>query len=839
LKVFRILKKTLLYSFLTFAILITLGVGITYLFEDKLIALTLEEMNKHLKAKIEVDKKIDLSIISKFPQISIRFKDVKIYEAIEGSQDKLGEVKDLYLTFDAIDFIKGKYVINHLYLSDGSINLIVDKKGNNFNIFKEDTASKKSTVSFNLKKINLENIGINYTNELTDQQYSGFSRGIHASLNYAEDKWFIALNGNLLVHKIRILENEYLKDKEIKLSSELRLDQTKKVFQILPSDLTIEKSEYRISGSCQFKHKNTVDLNITGKKGQIATLLSVLPKSIYESLSRYKSSGEIYFNGRINGYVTERENPFINIDFGFDNASFSHPNIDERIEHANLNGNFTNGNHHNASSSSLTLNDIKCTLGGKEFQANFLIKNFKDPFTSFDIKGQLNAASLLKFYPIDPFKKAEGILNINARFSGRLADLKTNEGKEKIEATGELSMNNLSFELQNKPLAFQELNGIFTFNKNDLGITDFKGTVGKSDFYFNGSFKNVFSKLIYNKGVLSASGDMTASLIDLEELLKSNLEKNETPAGTYPQEDSDSNNPYPHMNGYAFKLNCTIKNLHFKKMHATNIEGTVFFDQPVGKVDISSLQLAGGKIQLNSTINFSSPQRIEINTNGNLKHISIDSVFYISDNFDQQFITDKNIKGQFTGNLQLLFLMNKDFKIDPASVIANIEASILNGQLINFEPMKKLSRFVNEKELENIRFSELKNNIYIENKKISIPDMLIKSSVSNISISGTHTFDHNMDYKLALPLKNLNKTHKDKDEAFGAIEEDEKGNGILHLTIKGTADNYKVAYDAKRTGAKIKGDLKKEKLELQNLFKQKENAQKTRELNKEEYFDFD
>jgi hypothetical protein len=840
LKALRILKKTVLYAFLAFVVLLSLGIGLTYLFEDKLIAMTLEEMNKHLKAKIEVDKKIDLSIISKFPQISLRFKDVKIFEAVEGSEDKLGEIKELYFAFDAIDFINGKYVISDLYLSDGSVKLYIDKKGkNNFNILKEDTASQKSKVSFDLKKIILENISIDYTNELTDQQYSGFSRGIQARLNYNENQWRIGLNGNLLVHKIRIAENEYLRDKEVKLSSTLQLDQAEKVFQILPSDLTIEKSEYQISGSCQFKNKNTVDLNITGKKGQIATLLSVLPKSMYENLSRYKSAGQIYFNGRINGYVTERENPFINIDFGFENTSFSHPDLEEKIEHAYLSGNFTNGDKHNASSSALSLKDIKCSLGGKEFQANFLIKNFKDPFTIFDIKGQLNAASLLNFYPVEPLKNAEGIIDINARFSGRLADLKTNEGKERINATGELRFTALGFELQNKPFAFRNLQGVFNFNKNDLIINEFKGKAGKSDFQFNGSLKNVFSKLIYNKGILTATGDLRASLLNLEELLSSIPEKKDVSPGITPLDEPDPNNPYPHMKGYAFKFNCDIKHLHFKKMHATDITASIHFDQPSAKIDMSSLQLAGGKIQLNSVINFSSSRRIEFNTKGSLKHISIDSVFYISDNFDQQFITDKNLKGQFTGNLQLFFIMNKDLHIDPASVIANIEASILNGQLINFEPMKKLSRFVNEKELEHIRFSELKNNIYIENQKISIPEMLIKSNVTTISISGTHTFDQVMDYKLALPLKNLNKSHKDKDEAYGAIEEDEKGNTVVHLTIKGTSENYKVAYDAKRTGAKIKGDLKKEKKELQNIFKQKEDAQKSRELNKEEYFDFD
>jgi hypothetical protein len=118
--------------------------------------------------------------------------------------------------------------------------------------------------------------------------------------------------------------------------------------------------------------------------------------------------------------------------------------------------------------------------------------------------------------------------------------------------------------------------------------------------------------------------------------------------------------------------------------------------------------------------------------------------------------------------------------------------------------------------------------------------MEIKSNVSNISVLGTHSFNQEMDYKLAVPLKNFKKK-QDKDEAFGAIEEDNKGNSILFLTVKGTTSNYKIAYDTKRTGKKIKEDLKKEKKELEQLFKKKNTEQIESTPNPSEYqfFDFE
>jgi hypothetical protein len=203
-------------------------------------------------------------------------------------------------------------------------------------------------------------------------------------------------------------------------------------------------------------------------------------------------------------------------------------------------------------------------------------------------------------------------------------------------------------------------------------------------------------------------------------------------------------------------------------------------------------------------------------------------------------MTHENIKGEFSGKIKTILTMDHNFTIDPPSVIASIDATIHKGQLLNFEPMRKLSKFINERELADIRFSELKNSIYIEGEKINIPEMIIKSNISDISISGTHTFDQHIDYKLALPLKNLKQKFKDNDEANAAIETNMLGKAIIYLTIKGTADNYKIAYDTKRARGKIKDDLKKEKKELQEIFQKKEVEQeRTQQLNEEEFIDLD
>jgi len=154
--------------------------------------------------------------------------------------------------------------------------------------------------------------------------------------------------------------------------------------------------------------------------------------------------------------------------------------------------------------------------------------------------------------------------------------------------------------------------------------------------------------------------------------------------------------------------------------------------------------------------------------------------------------------------------------------------------------MQKLSKFVDEKELANLKFSDLTNTIRISNRKVFIPEMEIKSSISVMSIMGTHTFDQEMDYKLKVPLKNFRK--KDSDEAFGAIQDEGSGKTTLFLTIKGNSKDYKIAYDKQAVRSKITQNLKKEKEEFKSLFRKKTaevKPESKKELKEDEYFDFD
>ena len=118
-----------------------------------------------------------------------------------------------------------------------------------------------------------------------------------------------------------------------------------------------------------------------------------------------------------------------------------------------------------------------------------------------------------------------------------------------------------------------------------------------------------------------------------------------------------------------------------------------------------------------------------------------------------------------------------------------------------------------------------------------IPQMQIRSNVTTIQISGTHTFDQHIDYRIITPLRNKNKINV---EEAGSALEDQGGQMKLYLKIIGTTDDYRVQYDGEAMKKKIVADMKKEVQELKDAFKNKgKKKKKELELEKDAYFEWD
>ena len=159
-------------------------------------------------------------------------------------------------------------------------------------------------------------------------------------------------------------------------------------------------------------------------------------------------------------------------------------------------------------------------------------------------------------------------------------------------------------------------------------------------------------------------------------------------------------------------------------------------------VDPIVLTAMNGKITTSGLIDGSDTARILITCFSEIDRINIAKMFEEFENFGQTAVTYKNLKGVAAAKIQFACVLDSELKMDLDKLYAGVDMTIDNGELNNVEAIKSLSRFIELKDLENIRFSTLKNQIEVKNQVISIPKMEIKSNAISIVASGTHTFNN-------------------------------------------------------------------------------------------------
>ena len=145
----------------------------------------------------------------------------------------------------------------------------------------------------------------------------------------------------------------------------------------------------------------------------------------------------------------------------------------------------------------------------------------------------------------------------------------------------------------------------------------------------------------------------------------------------------------------------------------------------------------------------------------------------------------------------------------------------MNGALINFDPVKQLSRFIELSELENINFQQLDNDFFIRNNYLYMPQMEVKSSAVDLSVNGKHSFDNDYEYHVKMLLSEILSKKRTKNKSniteFGVVEDDGLGRTSLLLKIIGKGEQAKVRYDMKAAGTQVKASMKKEKQTLKTI----------------------
>ena len=221
-------------------------------------------------------------------------------------------------------------------------------------------------------------------------------------------------------------------------------------------------------------------------------------------------------------------------------------------------------------------------------------------------------------------------------------------------------------------------------------------------------------------------------------------------------------------------------------------------------VDTLQMNAAGGSISMSGYFNGSDPKRIYLKPDLIVEGVNIDKLMFKFENFGQDHVVSENLHGRLSTRINGNIRVYPDLVPDLDQSEVHMYVEVLDGRLENYEPMLMLADYMGDKDLKNIRFDTLKNQLDISNGQMTIPNMTIESTLGHMELSGTQDIDYNIEYFLRIPWKTVKQAARyklfgDKKSEDGQTGDDEiieldpnKRVRYLNLKIHGNLDDFKI-----------------------------------------------
>lgn len=804
--------------------LIATGIFSLWYFGDSIKQNMVSQLNTFINTPIKVDN-IQLEIFDYFPLVALSLENVSVKESIPNSHNNLTSLKSVDITFNPIELIRGRYLIYSLIMNEGFVSLKNHPVyGINYNVLKPNEASVRTGNFFEVDKAILNNVRIEMDDQVNKYSFNLLAGQLNVSLNYLDTLAEVDMDGAIDIHNIRSAENEFMNERSLDLNTKFLYNNSNRQLSILRSKMEMNESIFDITGLVDIE-RNYIDVTMEGNNTDFQTLISLLPSKQTDKLAPYSSEGSVYFDMKIQGFIDKNRSPAVSSHFGFKDATITNPENNASLENATFEGWFVTSGLNNMRSAELKIDDFKGKFAGEWVTGNLTIKNFDDPEIDCQVKGLFSLSALTQFNEVKGFENITGQLQADFMFKGKLSELRDFKKFSRVESSGQIEVTNIGFLPGTYGLPFTGWQGTLLFNSNSIAFNDLNGSIGESRVEAQGRVVNIFSYLFNsNDNSLVIDSKLYSEKLNLNEILR--------------HETSSSGGDYSFAipSGLKVRFDITVNELLYKRFSGKNISGLAIVSDQI--LDLRNLKFEelGGRVTMNTAVDASGDQ-VDVISNFTTEEIYADSLFYLFNNFNQSFLVAENIKGRISSEVSTSMKLTKALEFIPETLIADMELSISNGELNNFEPIFVLQDYVPRGDLSNLRFSELKNSIHVENETVFIPEMEIHSNVASISIGGKHTFDQKIDYKIVAPLILTDKV--DPDEAFGAIEDDGSQYPRIHLLLTGTTDDYEVKLNKEGTKRQIISDLKSEVDELKKAFSTKrEKKKKKLSIDEEDYFDW-
>ena len=799
--------RILIIALLSTIFLIVVTSAVISLFYEKAVIRYMKKyMDEHLLTEISMDD-IRFSVLKGFPGATVEINRVVMLSGDQFSArdfrgsyaDTLLKARKVSFRFDLIKLFHKDYVLKKIQITDGFVNILFDKKGrHNLNIWKSDESAGATNYSVNLQGILVSDMQVRWIDLAHRINLQAFSHSTSFKGTYSNDILSGEAHGNFSRTNLLVRDTRWMN--KAALLVKLNMTYSHNHFRIHEGMVRLNKADIQVNGDYVIGRKNEVDLAFSVPKFGLEEFISLLPLQNDSLINQYRFTGRGKLKATIIGPVSDPDHLQIRSDFTLQDCSARNLKTRINLKGINVTGSVSGTNSKNFA---LSLQQFSAMMGKGKLRGSLDLRNLHDLLFRAKINAEIDLTALRDFIDMDTVEYLGGMVRANFNAQGRLSLLRTDSADHALEylKEGTFSFQDVGIQFKNSTSSIRNITGNAILN-NSIRFDSMAVTLNGNRLLLSGNIRNLTGYLLRN-GVLFSDLTVRADNYSIDYLLQKDQASG-----------SASKKGYVTLFPERMHMNARIRSAGFDaaRFHAADLSLKVSLVGDSMYIPDFSLKFQNGTITGNALISQNKKHLVSITCNSVSQQINIQELFTAFNNFAQNFIVDKNLKGKLNSTISFYAQWDSTLRFLPKTLEASGKLEITDGELVQFEPMMKLSKYINVDELRLIHFKTLRNDIHIQDRTVTIPEMDIRSSAFNISAAGQQTFDNLFEYRINVLLSEVlfnNARKKKKEMNEFLIEDDPKSQTTIPLIIAGTPDNFYVKFDRKRAFSLTKHNTEK------------------------------
>lgn len=807
-----LLRRILLSFLLMLMLLMAGGIVIIWQYGPRVKEFVAQAVRDNLITEVHFSGEMDVSLWREFPRLAVELRDVRVQDAF--LNDTLLMAERVFVQLDIIKVLTDRLSIEGIRVTGGFLRIRQNEKGDwNYTVWRE-SGEPESATDLSIDLLALDNMQIDFASRRTGLSFVLFSQKTKMSGRFtdADQRIEASIKGNIA----HLTTNGTLRVEKLPLDlrAVLAIHDRGRAIGVEMGNALLADNE--LVWSMMLRNEDGdlhVKLELQGSRILPEQLLPHIWPSMPQPVRNLGIRGRSSITLSLEGPLTTRQGPALHATWEMTDGGLTFRELPVKGIHFSADIDLNDINR--PQDATFTFGHFKLTTPSGQVSGDGQLRDLQNPYLTLRCKGRTRLEELLTIIGTDELV-GKGAITWDIVFEGPLGEgFHTSKTElRKMRWTGGLQFADMALTLGNGMPPLSDLHGQVAMEADETRITEFSGQLGHLVFDGAMDVQQLREVLAEPMHPLRLRADVSIREIDVQKLSQE-----------WKMEDSDEAREARPL---ALSASVNVGRMRHNKFTAEKLKGRI--DLKDGHLKARDLRFDAMGGTVSAELHFT-PKKdgSEVYIDAALVQIDISRMLREWDEFGQTGITSKHLGGRADADMQVKVPMGRDGNIIRPAMQVEADLRISGGELIGFEPLNALSKFISVDELQHVRFDTIVNHFSIRNERLIIPYMSINSSILNVDVYGEHGFNQELDYHVNLLLNDILRRKARKQQFFEGHEViDDRGATRLFLWIRGRPGDIKVGFDKKEVRLKVKEDLKKEGSAIKQLFKEEFGGKKNR-----------